>query len=46
VREGPPVAVSYRLTSAGQALLPALRELTIWATENLPAEKCPSVKTA
>ena len=46
VQEGPPVAVSYRLTSAGLALLPALRELAIWATDNLPAEKCPSIKTA
>jgi len=31
VDEGPPVAVSYALTPAGQALLPALRELTTWA---------------
>ena|ERR1700722_1972341 len=36
VDEGPPVAVDYRLTPAGQALLPALRELSNWATENLP----------
>jgi DNA-binding HxlR family transcriptional regulator len=40
VDEGPPVAVSYTLTPAGQALLPALQELTTWATENLPAESC------
>jgi DNA-binding HxlR family transcriptional regulator len=37
VDEGPPVAVDYRLTAAGQALLPALRELTNWASDNLPA---------
>lgn len=42
VQEGPPVAVSYRLTAAGQALVPALDELMIWATENLPAAQCPS----
>jgi DNA-binding HxlR family transcriptional regulator len=41
VQEGPPVAVSYRLTPAGQALIPAMEELVIWATEHLPA-KCPS----
>jgi DNA-binding HxlR family transcriptional regulator len=37
VDEGPPIAVDYRLTPAGQALVPALHELTTWATENLPA---------
>ena len=37
VDEGPPIAVDYRLTPAGQALLPALRELTTWASENLPS---------
>jgi DNA-binding HxlR family transcriptional regulator len=37
VDEGPPVAVRYALTPAGQALLPALRELTTWAQDNLPA---------
>ncbi|MDR6322037.1 winged helix-turn-helix transcriptional regulator [Actinoplanes couchii] len=36
VAEGPPLAVSYRLTERGQALLPALRELTTWAEANLP----------
>lgn len=46
VQEGPPLAVSYRLTSAGQALLPAMHELMIWATENLPPADCPSDKTA
>jgi DNA-binding HxlR family transcriptional regulator len=37
VDEGPPIAVDYRLTPAGQALLPALLELTTWAKDNLPA---------
>jgi DNA-binding HxlR family transcriptional regulator len=41
VHEGPPVTVNYRLTAAGAALLPALRELTTWATDNLPEEECP-----
>jgi len=41
VDEGPPVTVDYRLTPAGQALLPALRELTTWAEVNLPASGCP-----
>ncbi|HEY3925050.1 MAG TPA: helix-turn-helix domain-containing protein [Acidothermaceae bacterium] len=40
VDEGPPIAVSYRLTGASEALLPALRELTKWATDNLPAQSC------
>src|ERR1022692_75778 len=37
VDEGPPVAVGYTLTPAGLALLPALRDLTAWAADNLPA---------
>jgi DNA-binding HxlR family transcriptional regulator len=36
VDEGPPVTVDYRLTESGQALLPALNELTTWAAQNLP----------
>jgi DNA-binding HxlR family transcriptional regulator len=36
VDDGPPISVSYRLTPAGDALLPALDELTRWATDNLP----------
>lgn len=36
VDDGPPVTVSYSLTDSGQALLPALREITAWATDNLP----------
>jgi DNA-binding HxlR family transcriptional regulator len=37
VSEGPPIAVTYELTLAGRALLPALQGLTDWAKENLPA---------
>ncbi|GAA0303023.1 winged helix-turn-helix transcriptional regulator [Kineococcus aurantiacus] len=40
VHEGPPVAVVYELSDSGRALTPALRELTTWARENLPADRC------
>jgi len=40
VADGPPVSVSYGLTAAGQALLPAMQELTTWAADNLPAAGC------
>src|ERR1700749_2889369 len=36
VEEGPPVAVTYRATPAGLALVPALNALTSWAEVNLP----------
>ncbi|MBH5335993.1 helix-turn-helix transcriptional regulator [Streptomyces pactum] len=36
VDEGPPLRVSYRLTEAGRALEPALKELTRWAETYLP----------
>jgi DNA-binding HxlR family transcriptional regulator len=36
VVEGPPISVSYELTDAGRAMLPALEALTTWAAENLP----------
>ena len=39
VHEGPPVAVVYELSDSGRALIPALRELTTWAQENLPADR-------
>lgn len=35
VDPGPPVAVTYELTEAGDALLPALDALATWAEENL-----------
>ena len=40
VDEGPPVAVSYQLTEAGNRLKPVLAELAHWASENLPEQSC------
>lgn len=37
VETGPPIAVVYALTPAGQALLPVLEGLSAWAAANLPA---------
>jgi DNA-binding HxlR family transcriptional regulator len=37
VKEGPPVSVSYALTDAGEALLPALEQIGLWAELHLPA---------
>ncbi|MFD7439942.1 winged helix-turn-helix transcriptional regulator [Streptomyces sp. NPDC059909] len=37
VDEGPPLRVSYRLTVAGSALEPALKELGRWAEAYLPS---------
>jgi DNA-binding HxlR family transcriptional regulator len=37
VDAGPPVAVTYHATEAGQALVPALEALTDWAATNLTA---------
>lgn len=39
VDEGPPLAVSYELTDAGEGLTPALQELISWAAVNLPADE-------
>ncbi|MET7938717.1 helix-turn-helix domain-containing protein [Streptomyces sp. NPDC005302] len=36
VNEGPPLRVAYRLTEAGAALEPALKELGAWAETYLP----------
>jgi DNA-binding HxlR family transcriptional regulator len=36
VEEGPPVSVSYALTEAGGALLPALEQISEWANQYLP----------
>jgi DNA-binding HxlR family transcriptional regulator len=36
VSEGPPLSVTYELTDAGRALIPALNALAAWASENLP----------
>ena len=35
VTEGPPLAVTYELTDAGRALLPALERISRWAEEHL-----------
>jgi DNA-binding HxlR family transcriptional regulator len=37
VLEGPPLSVSYALTDAGRALLPALAQISRWAEEYLAA---------
>jgi DNA-binding HxlR family transcriptional regulator len=41
VKEGPPVSVSYALTDAGEALLPALEQIGRWAGIHLPAAGSP-----
>lgn len=35
VDEGPPLGVSYALTSRGKALIPALEQISLWAEEHL-----------
>ena len=35
VDEGPPLSVSYSLTDRGKALIPALRQISLWAQEHL-----------
>ena len=37
VAEGPPVSVTYTLTEAGRALLPALEQIRLWAERHLTA---------
>ena len=37
VDSGPPVSVTYDLSGAGRALLPAMDELRRWAEEHLPS---------
>ncbi|MEU5994616.1 helix-turn-helix domain-containing protein [Spirillospora sp. NPDC047418] len=36
VAEGPPIAVSYALTERGEALIPALHQISQWAEDHLP----------
>ena len=36
VDAGPPVSVTYQVTEAGMALVPALHALSAWASDNLP----------
>lgn len=38
VSAGPPVSVSYALTARGEALMPALAEISRWAQEHLPPD--------
>jgi DNA-binding HxlR family transcriptional regulator len=40
VDEGPPVAVTYALTDRGRALMPALEQIALWASDNLPEGDC------
>jgi hypothetical protein len=37
--EGPPLSVTYQLTDAGRALLPALEQISRWADEYLPVDR-------
>jgi DNA-binding HxlR family transcriptional regulator len=37
VEPGPPVSVSYELSDTGKALIPAMRALSTWASENFPS---------
>ncbi|MEV4310729.1 helix-turn-helix domain-containing protein [Actinocrispum sp. NPDC049592] len=36
VQEGPPITVTYRLTTAGEALMPVLDQISAWADHHLP----------
>ena len=40
VAEGPPVSVTYTLTEAGRALLPALEQIRRWAERHLNDSQC------
>ena len=46
VEQGPPVSVTYALSESGEALIPALREVTRWAEHNLPRAAQPSRRGA
>jgi len=37
VEPGPPISVSYELSDTGKALIPAMRALSTWASENFPS---------
>jgi DNA-binding HxlR family transcriptional regulator len=39
VEEGPPLSVSYSLTDCGQALLPPLEQVSLWAREHFPESR-------
>jgi DNA-binding HxlR family transcriptional regulator len=36
VADGPPLSVTYTLTDSGQALMPALAQISRWAEDHLP----------
>jgi DNA-binding HxlR family transcriptional regulator len=38
VAEGPPITVSYALTARGEALMPALHQISRWADQHLPED--------
>jgi DNA-binding HxlR family transcriptional regulator len=40
VDPGPPLSVCYSLTDRGRALMPALEQIALWASENLPEAGC------
>ena len=46
VEPGPPVSVSYALTDAGRALLPALEQIGRWADQHLPTDARSASSTA
>jgi DNA-binding HxlR family transcriptional regulator len=37
VADGPPLSVAYALTESGQALIPALAQISRWAEDHLPS---------
>jgi DNA-binding HxlR family transcriptional regulator len=43
VAEGPPVAVSYELTTAGAELVPTIGQLGLWARKNLKPPRADAV---
>jgi len=45
VGEGPPVSVTYTLTEAGRALLPALEQIRRWAERHLTTRGVGSSRT-
>jgi DNA-binding HxlR family transcriptional regulator len=44
VDPGPPVSVTYVLTDAGRALLPALEQISRWAEEHLAETATPTAR--
>jgi DNA-binding HxlR family transcriptional regulator len=40
VEAGPPLSVTYALTDSGQALMPALEQIALWAQQHLLTEDC------